>query len=213
MCVDYRGLNKVIKKNRYLLPLISGLLEQLESARIFIKIDLRGAYNLVRVKEGEEWKTAFRTRYGHFEYSVISFGLINALAIFQHMMNDIFWKYLDHFVVIYLDDILIYSKNKEEYEYHVRLVLEKLREQGLYAKQEKCLFHQSMVEFLDYIVSGDRIPMDEKKIQTILDWIAPSSIRDVQYFLDFANFYRIFIKDYSKIAAPLTCLTRKDKFI
>jgi hypothetical protein len=211
--VDYRGLNKVIKKNRYLLPLISGLLEQLESARIFIKIDLRGAYNLVRVKEGEEWKTAFRTRYGHFEYSVISFGLINALAIFQHMMNDIFWKYLDHFVVIYLDDILIYSKNKEEYEYHVRLVLEKLREQGLYAKQEKCLFHQSMVEFLDYIVSGDRIPMDEKKIQTILDWIAPSSIRDVQYFLDFANFYRIFIKDYSKIAAPLTCLTRKDKFI
>jgi hypothetical protein len=211
--VDYRGLNKVIKKNRYLLPLISGLLEQLESARIFIKIDLRGAYNLVRVKEGEEWKTAFRTRYGHFEYSVISFGLINALAIFQHMMNDIFWKYLDHFVVIYLDDILIYSKNEEEYEYHVRLVLEKLREPGLYAKQEKCLFHQSMVEFLDYIVSGDRIPMDEKKIQTILDWIAPSSIRDVQYFLDFANFYRIFIKDYSKIAAPLTCLTRKDKFI
>jgi hypothetical protein len=104
------------------------------------------------------------------------FGLTNALAIFQHMMNDIFRNYLDHFVIIYLDDILIYSKNKEEHEHHVHLVLEKLQERGLYAKQEKCLFYQSMVEFLDYIVSGDGISMDEKKLQTIVDWIAPSSI-------------------------------------
>jgi hypothetical protein len=128
------------------------------------------------VKVGDEWKTAFRIRYGHFEYSVMPFGLTNALAIFQHMMNDIFRNYLDHFVIIYLDDILIYSKNKEEHEHHVHLVLEKLQERGLYAKQEKCLFYQSMVEFLDYIVSGDGISMDEKKLQTIVDWIAPSSI-------------------------------------
>jgi hypothetical protein len=134
MYVDYRGLNKVIKKNHYLLPLISGLLEQLGSAKIFTKIDLRGAYNLVRVKEGDEWKTTFRTRYGHFEYSVMSFGLTNAPVTFQHMINDIFQEYLDHFVVIYLDDIIIYSKNEEDHEYHVRLVLKFFRERGLYAK-------------------------------------------------------------------------------
>jgi hypothetical protein len=126
MYVDYRGLNKVTKKNRYPLPLISGLLEQLGSAKIFTKIDLRGVYNLVRMREGDEWKTTFRTRYGHFEYSVMLFGLTNAPAVFQHMMNYIFREYLDHFVVIYLDGILIYSKNEEEYEHHVRLVLEKL---------------------------------------------------------------------------------------
>jgi hypothetical protein len=126
MCVDCRGLNKITKKNRYPLPLISGLLEQLVSAKIFTKIDLRGTHNLVQVKEGDEWKTTFRTRYGHFEYSAMLFGLINAPAVFQHMMNDIFQEYLDHFVVIYLDDILIYSKNEEEYEHHIHLVLKKL---------------------------------------------------------------------------------------
>jgi hypothetical protein len=139
------------------------------------------------------------------------FGLTNVLVVFQHVINDIFREYLDHFVVIYLDDILIYSKNEEEYEHHIRLIFEKLQEQGLYAKQEKCLFHQSMVEFLGYIVSGNGISMDGKKIQTIVDWIAPSSVHDVQCFLGFATFYRIFIKDYSKIAAPLTRLTWMDK--
>ena len=124
MCVDYRGLNKITKKNRYPLPLISGLLEQLGRAKIFTKIDLRGAYNLVQIKEVDEWKTTFRTRYGHFEYNVMPFGLTNAPAVFQHMMNDIFWEHLDDFVVIYLDDILIFSKKEKEHEKHVRLVLE-----------------------------------------------------------------------------------------
>jgi hypothetical protein len=126
------------------------------------------------------------------------FGLTNAPAVFQHMMNDIFWEYLDHFFVIYLDDTLIYSKNEKKHEHHVRLVLEKLREYGFYAKQEKCLFYQSMVEFLGYIVSGNDISMDGEKIQTTVDWIAPSSVRDVQCFLGFETFYRIFIKDYSQ---------------
>jgi phosphomevalonate kinase len=120
--------------NRYPLPLISGLLKQLGSAKFFTKIDLRGVYSLVWVKEGNEWKTSFRTRYGHFEYSVMPFSLTNVLTIFQHMMNDIFREYLDHFVIIYLDDILIYSKNEEEHEHHVRFILEKLRERGFYAK-------------------------------------------------------------------------------
>jgi hypothetical protein len=163
------------------------------------------------VEKGDKWKTTFCTRYGHFEYSIMLFG--HAPTVFQHMMNNIFREYLDHFVVIYSDDILIYSKNEEEHEHHGRLVLEKLRLRGLYAKQKKCLFHQSMVEFLDYIVSGDGISIDEKNIKTIIDWIAPSSILDVQCFLGFVNIYRIFIKDYSKIAAPLTRLTEKEKFV
>ena len=127
MCVDYRRLNKVTKKNRYPLLLISGLLDQLGCTKIFTKIDLRENYNLVQIKEGNEWKTTFRTRYGDFEYNVMSIGLINAPTIFQHMMNDIFKEYLDDFVVIYLDDILVFSKNEEEYEKHVQLVLKKLR--------------------------------------------------------------------------------------
>jgi hypothetical protein len=127
MCVDYRGLNKVTIKNRYPLPLISGLLDQFDQAKIHTKIDLCGAYNLVHIKEGDEWKTTFRTRYGHFEYNVMPFGLTNAPTIFQHLMNDVFREFLDDFVVYYLDDILVFSKNEEEHINHVRLVLEKLR--------------------------------------------------------------------------------------
>ena len=119
MCVDYQGLNKVTIKNRYPLPLIFGLLKQLGQAKIYTKIDLRGAYNLVRVKEGDEWKTAFWTRYGHFEYLVMPFGLTNALAIFQHLMNDIFREFLNNFVVCYLNNILIYSKDIKQHEEYV----------------------------------------------------------------------------------------------
>ena len=141
------------------------------------------------------------------------FGLTNALAIFQHMINDIFQEYLDDSILIHLDDILIFSKNASEYEDYVCLVLKKLRERGLYAELEKCLFHQSSMEFLGYIISDQGISMDGKKIQTILEWVVLASICDVQYFLSFVNFYRIFIKDYLKIAAPLTRLIGKEKFI
>ena len=141
------------------------------------------------------------------------FGLANAPAIFQHMMNDIFREFLDDFVVIYLDDILIFSKNQEEHESHVRLVLNKLRKKDLYAKLEKCSLHQSQVEFLSYIISDGGFSMDPKKVPTIVEWIKPSSVRDVQCFLGFANFYRIIVKDDSKIVTPLTRLTRKNKFI
>ena len=168
MCVDCRGLNKVTIKNRYPLPLISELLNQLGQANIYTKIDLQGAYNLVRVKKGDEWKTAFRTRYDHFEYLIMPFGLTNAPTIFQHLMNNIFREFLDNFVVCYLNDILIYSKDIKEHKEHVRLVLDKLRSAGLYAKLEKCNFHQSQVEFLRYIVSCDGISMDQKKIQAVL---------------------------------------------
>ena len=211
LCVDYRGLNAITVKNRYPLPLISQLLDQLSKASVFTKIDLRGAYNLVRIKAGDEWKTAFRTRYGHFEYAVMPFGLTNAPAVFQHMMNDIFREYLDHFVVIYLDDLLIFSKNQEEHDIHVRKVLTKLREVGLYAKLEKCEFDKNSVEFLGYVVTPHGIKMDQTKVDTLLSWKTPNSVRGVQCFLGFANFYRIFIKNYSTVVSPLTALTCKDR--
>ena len=211
MCVDYRGFNKITVKNQYPLPPISGLFDQLSQAKIYTKIDLRGAYNLVRIKAGDEWKTAFQTRYGHFEYNVMPFGLTNAPAIFQHLMNDVFREFLDHFVVVYLDNILIFSKNEKDHKNHVRLVLEKLHSVGLYAKLEKCVFHQPQVEFLSCIISREGLLMDPKKIEAVISWKRPSIIRDVQCFLGFVNFYWIFIQNYSKIAAPLTKLTCKNK--
>jgi hypothetical protein len=167
LCVDYRGLNKITTKNRYPLPLISGLLDRLRTGKIFTKLGLRGAYYLLRIRPGDEWKTTFHTRYGHFEYTVMPFGLTNAPAVFQHLMNDIFREYMDEFVVVYLDDILIFSKDQETHNKHVRLVLATLRVHGLYAKMEKCEFNKSSVAFLGYLISPDGIFMDKSKVETI----------------------------------------------
>ncbi len=210
-CIDYRGLNEMTIKNRYPLPLINSLLDRLTGSKYFTKIDLRGAYNLVRIKKGDEWKTAFRCRYGHFEYLVMPFGLTNAPAIFQNMMNDIFKEYLDYFVVILLDDILIFSKNLDDHKHHVRLVLEKLQQWKLYAKLEKCFFHQQEIEFLGYIIGPNGIKMCPDKTSSIKDWPTPNTITQVQSFLGFANFYRRFIYNYSKIAKPLTDLTKQNQ--
>ncbi len=209
--MHYHGLNKITKKNRYPLPLISSLLDRLHTGKIFTKLDLRGAYNLLRIHPGDEWKTAFRTHYGHFEYTVMPFNLTNAPAVFQHLMNDIFREYMDEFVVVYLDDILVFSKDQENHDKHVRLVFATLREHGLYAKFEKCEFNKSSVAFLGYVISPDGIFMDKSKVETIQCWATPSSIKDIQRFLGFANFYRLFIKGYSKITTPLTTLICKDK--
>lgn len=210
LCVDYRGLNKITIKNRYPLPLISELLDRLRSAKIFTKIDLRSAYNLVRIREGDEYKTAFRTRYGHFEYLVMPFGLTNAPAAFQSGINEIFYDCLDKFVVIYLDDILIFSNNEEQHEEHVKLVLQRLQDHGLYAKLEKCEFHQTSISYLGYVISPDGISMDKSKVSAINDWSAPKSQKDIQVFLGFCNFYRRFIPNFSKLAQPLTSLLKKN---
>ena len=210
LCVDYRGLNKITVKNRYPLPLISESLDRLRSATVFTKLDLRSGYNLVRIAEGDEWKTAFRTRYGHYEYRVMPFGLTNAPATFQNLMNDIFREFLDDFAIVYLDDILIFSQTLEEHKRHVRLVLERLRANGLFAKPEKCSFYQDEIDYLGYIVSANGIKMDPKKVSAITEWPEPTSVNNIQSFLGFANFYRRFIKDYSRIAAPLTRLLKKN---
>lgn len=209
LCVDYRGLNAITVKNRYPLPLIPELLDRLRTAKVFTKIDLRGAYNLLRIAEGDERKTAFRTRYGLYEYLVMPFGLTNAPASFQHLMNHNFRDMLDDFVIIYLDDILIFSKTIEEHIGHVRRVLQRLRDVGLYAKGEKCEFHQEHVEFLGFVITSKGLTMDKKKVQAVLEWPVPKSLSELRSFIGFANFYRRFIKSYSSVIHPLVALTRK----
>lgn len=210
LCVDYRGLNRITRKNRYPLPLIGNLVDQLRAATLFTKFDLRHGYNNVRIAPGDEWKTAFRTRYGSFEYLVMPFGMTNSPATFQYFMNDIFQDMVDVCVVIYLDDILVFSNSLEEHRVHVRQVLTRLREHNLHARPEKCSFHTTSVEYLGVIITPEGVSMDPKKVQAILDWPAPRSIRELQSFLGFANFYRRFIDNYSGIVKPLTRLLRKD---
>jgi len=210
LAVDYRGLNKITKKDRYPLPLIPDLLDRLRSACVFTKLDLRGMYNLVRIADGDEWKTAFRTHYRSYEFQVMHYGLTNAPASFQRFMNDIFKDLLDMCVVVYLDDILIYSDNPDKHLPHVRKVLRRLRAHNLYAKIEKCAFGVDTTDFLGFIVGPEGLRMDDSKIQVIRNWPTPRKVKDVQSFLGFANFYRRFIFSYSDIIIPLTCLTRKD---
>lgn len=210
ICVDYRGLNKITEKIRYALPLISELLDRMSGAKVFTKIDLKGAFNLLRIKKGDEWKTAFRTRYGLFEYTVMPFGLANAPAAFQHFMNDLFRQYLDTFVVIYLDDLLIFSQNQEEHDRHVRTVLQILQENNLHINLDKCKFDQDHVEFLGLVVTPDGLQMDDSKVTAIREWCTPKSVKDVQTFLGFANYYRRFIKNFSRIATPLRDLLLKN---
>jgi len=210
LCVDSRGLNKITKKDRYPLPLISDLLDSPSCAKIYSKIDLRHTYHLVQIALGNEWKTAFHTCYGSYGWLVMPFGLTNAPAAFQHFVNTIFADMLDVCVVVYLDDILIYSEDMESHQQHVQEVLRQLRLHGLFAKPEKCEFHSDSVEYLGYRLSPEGLTMSPDKIQTISDWPEPRKVKDIQSFLGFANFYRRFIFNYSDIMVPLTWLTWKD---
>lgn len=211
LCVDYRGLNKVSVKNRYPLPLISEILDRLARAKIFSKIDIQDAYYRIRIKKGDEWKTAFRTRYGHYEYTVMPFGLTNAPATFQNYIHTALHDVLDIFAVAYLDDILIFSADRESHTDHLRQVILRLRKAGLYAKASKCVFYQTQVEFLGFIVSDKGVSMDPKRVTDITSWELPQTYRDIQVFLGFCNFYRRFIRDYSRIALPLTSLLKGSK--
>lgn len=214
VCVDYRGLNEITVKNRYPLPRIDEMLDRLVGAKIFTKLDLRDAYHRIRIKRGDEWKTAFRTRYGHYEYLVMPFGLTNAPATFQAYINRALKGLIDEFVIVYLDDILIYSQNEEEHEEHVKRTLQRLKDANLYAKTSKCEFHVRELKFLGYIISDKGTSMDMERVETITNWPEPRSIRDVQGFLGFTGFFRRFIRSFSIIAVGLTELLKggdKDK--
>ncbi|UTT92403.1 hypothetical protein NDA17_005982 [Ustilago hordei] len=208
LCVDYRGLNEITVKNRAPLPLIEEQLFLLRKARIYTKLDLRAAYNLIRIAKGDEWKTAFGTQLGLYEYLVMPFGLANAPAHFQSFINDIFRDIIGVYVVVYLDDFLIFSDTEEVHVKHVTEVLTRLRNNRLFAKLSKCEFHTKTVEFLGYIIKPTGIEMDPEKVRTVKEWPMPESIHDIQRFLGFANFYRRFIAHFARIAKPLTALVK-----
>jgi hypothetical protein len=209
-CVDYRRLNDITKKNRYPLPRIDELQDRLLGARVFSKLDVLEAFNRVRMAEGEEWKTAFKTQWGLYEYLVMPFGLHGAPATFQALINNTLREYLDNFAIAYLDDILIFSKSKEEHVQHVRKVLAKLRTADLPVKLSKCEFHRDSISFLGYIVSSQGLSPDPEKVKALQDWPEPRTVKDVQSFLGLLNYYRKFIAGFSNIAAPMTALTKKE---
>ena len=206
-CIDYSPLNDITIKNRYPLPLMTSVFDQLQQAKVFTKLDLRNAYHLVRIREGDEWKTGFNTPSGHYEYCVMPFGLTNAPAVFQAMINDVLRDFLDQFVYVYLDDILIYSPDITTHQAHVTQVLNRLLEHKLYVKAEKSVFHAETVSFLGFIIAPGRVQMDPAKVSTVAEWPTPNSRKKVQQFLGFANFYRRFVRGFSATAAPLHALT------
>jgi hypothetical protein len=210
MCVDYRPLNEVTNKNKYPLPRIDILFDQLTGAWVFSKIDLRSGYHQIRIRPKDIPKTAFTTRYGLFEYLVMSFGLTNALAHFTYLMNSVFMPELDKFVVVFIDDILIYSKNKGEHAKHLRIVLTRLREHQLYAKFSKCAFRLEEIQFLGHVLSANGIAVDPSNVKDILEWKPPTTIHQVRSFLGLAGYCRRFIPDFSKIVKPITSLLKND---
>ncbi|GKA77542.1 putative reverse transcriptase domain-containing protein [Tanacetum coccineum] len=209
MCIDYRELNKLTVKNRYPLPRIDDLFDQLQGSSIYSKIDLRSGYHQLRVREQDIPKTAFRTRYGHYEFQVMPFGLTNAPAVFMDLMNRVCKPYLDKFVIVFIDDILIYSKDEKEHEEHLKAILELLKKEKLYAKFSKCEFWIPKVQFLGHVIDSRGIHVDPAKIESIKDWASPKTPTEIRQFLGLAGYYRRFIEGFSKIAKSMTKLTQK----
>ena len=208
MCIDFRQLNRITIKNRYPLPRIDDLFDQLRGARVYSKIDLCTDYHQLKVRETDIPKTAFRMRYGHFEFIVMPFGLTNAPATFMDLMHRVFQPYQDQFVVVFVDDILIYSQSEEEHEDHLRIVLHALREHQLYAKLSKCEFWLTEVRFFGHVISASGVSMDPEKVEAVMSWERPKSVFEICSFLGLAGYYKRFIEDFSRLATPMTRLTR-----
>lgn len=209
LCIDYRALNKVTIKNKYPIPLVEDLFDQLGGAKYFTKLDLRSGYYQVRIAEGDEEKTTCVTRYGAYEFLVMPFGLTNAPATFCTLMNKLFHPYLDRFVVVYLDDIVVYSNTLEEHKEHLRIVFQVLRDNQLFVKREKCSFAKEEVHFLGHWIGQGQLHMNHGKIRAICEWEAPTTVSELRSFLGLVNYYRRFIAGYSARAAPLTDLLKK----
>ncbi|KAI3437402.1 uncharacterized protein J3R85_005383 [Psidium guajava] len=198
LCIDYRQLNKVTIKNRYPLPRIDDLFDQLQGASVFSKIDLRSGYHQLRIKGEDVPKTAFRTRYGHYEFLVMPFGLTNAPTVFMDLMNRVFKSYLDKFVIVFIDDILVYSKGEEEHKEHLRKTLQTLHEHQLYAKFSKYEFWLDQVTFLGHVISGEGITVDPTKIEAVVNWPRPTTVIEIRSFLGLAGYYRRFVGGFSR---------------
>lgn len=208
MCVDYRKLNDITVKRRHPIPLLSETLSNLSKAKFYTKLDVRAAFNQLRIREGDEWLTSFSTRYGQFEWLVMPFGLCNAPATWQSYINSLVREWLDVFVTAYLDDILIYSDSYDEHVDHVKLVLTRLQDAGLPLDVDKCQFMVQRVEYLGVVLTPQGVEMDPKKVDVIVNWPTPSSPRDLHRFVGFCNFYRRFIPNFSGLASPLNLLLR-----
>jgi hypothetical protein len=209
LCVDYRPLNAVTIKNKYPLPRINVLFDQLVGAKVFSKIDLRSGYHQIRIRASDIPKTAFSTRYGLYEYLVMSFGLTNAPAYFMYLMNSVLMPELDKFVVVFIDDILVYSKNEDDHVKHLHIVLQRLCDHRLYAKLSKCDFWLKEIKFLGHTISQDGVSVDPEKVQEVMDWKPPTTVRQILSFLGLVGYYRRFIPDFSRIAKPMTELLKK----
>ncbi|GJS11376.1 putative reverse transcriptase domain-containing protein [Tanacetum coccineum] len=209
MCIDYRELNKLTVKNRYPFLRIDDLFDQLQGSSMYSKIDLRSGYHQLRIKEEDILITAFRTWYGHFEFQVMSFGLTNAPAVFMDLMNQVCKPYLDKFFIVFIDDILVYSKDEEEHGKHLRIILELLKKEKLNAKFSKCDLWLDSVQFLGHVIDRSGVHVDPAKIEAIKSWAAPTTSTEVRPFLGLAGYYRRFIEGFSLISKPLTKLTQK----
>jgi hypothetical protein len=189
LCVDYRALNAVTIKNKYPLPRIDVLFDQLVGAKLFSKIDLRSGYHQIKIRASDIPNTAFSNRYGLYEYLVMSFGLTNASAYFMYLMNSVLMPKLDKFVVVFIDDILVYSRNEQEHTMHLHTVLQRLRDHHLYAKLSKCDFWLREIKFLGHTISQDGISVDPKKVQEVMDWKPPTTVQQIRSFLGLAGYY------------------------
>ncbi|KAK1607201.1 hypothetical protein QYE76_030874 [Lolium multiflorum] len=209
MCVDCRAINNITIRYRHPIPRLEDMLDELSGAAVFSKIDLRSGYHQIRMKEGDEWKTAFKTKFGLYEWLVMPFGLTNAPSTFMRLMNHVLREFIGKFVVVYFDDILIYSRNESDHTIHIRHVLQVLRDNKLYGNLEKCTFCKDKVIFLGYVVSKHGVEVDESKIEAIQNWPTPMNVSQVRSFHGLAGFYRRFVPNFSTIAAPLNDLTKK----
>ncbi|KAL1189304.1 RNA-directed DNA polymerase-like protein [Cardamine amara subsp. amara] len=210
MCVDCRAINNITVKYRHPIPRLDDMLDELHGSSIFSKIDLKSGYHQIRMKEGGEWKTVFKTKHGLYEWLVMPFGLTNASSTFMRLMNHVLRAYIGLFVVVYFDDILIYSRSLDEHTEHVKMVLDTLRKETLFANFKKCTFCTDNVVFLGFVVSADGIKVDEAKVKAIKEWPSPKTVGEVRSFHGLDGFYRRFVRNFSTIAAPLTEVIKKD---